>query len=95
MSYAERLNMIVLRTRLLAGRLRQKDGELAKALEEVQQLKAQIENQANIIEDLNNKIKVIKLARATGKDGDATALKRKINEYIRDIDNTIALLNNR
>lgn len=48
--------------------------------------------------ELNNKIKIIKLAQNIGSERpeenpEITELKRKINEYIREIDNCIAMLN--
>ena len=71
----------------------EREAALIKAREEAQRLKLQIENQAAMIEELNNKIKIIKLAHSFEGGEDTAALKRKINEYIREIDNSIALLN--
>jgi predicted RNase H-like nuclease (RuvC/YqgF family) len=65
---------------------------------EVQGLKRQLEEQAQKNAELNNRIKIIKLARKIspeeGLDGGHTAeLKRKINEYIKELDNCISMLN--
>lgn len=48
------------------------------------------------LEDQNEKIQMLKLAKSMGgeaKSQDTTELKRKINEYIKEIDRCIALLN--
>lgn len=93
MSYTDRLEKIIQRTRRLANESAAREAALRLAREENQKLKLQIDNQSAMIEDLNNKIKIIKLAQSIEKSEDITALKRKINEYIREIDNSIALLN--
>lgn len=93
MSYTERLDKIIQRTDRLAQMSISRAEALRLAREENQKLKLELDNQARIIEDLNNKIKIIKLARSFEEGEDISALKRKINEYIREIDNSIALLN--
>jgi len=93
MTYTDRLDLIIRRTQWLLRQIAERDVALAKAREETQRLKLQIDNQSLEIEELNNKIKIIKLARSFESGEDTTALKRKINEYIREIDNSIALLN--
>ena len=93
MSYTERLDKIIQRTQKLRNESLVKQTALEKVREENKRLKLELDNQAQTIEDLNNKIKIIKLAHSFA-DGDEKAnLKRKINEYIREIDNSIALLN--
>jgi hypothetical protein len=93
MTYSERLDIIIRRAQGLLRQVAERDAALVRAREEAQKLKLQIENQSLVIEDLNNKIKIIKLARSFEGGEDTAALKRKINEYIREIDNSIALLN--
>ncbi|MBS1617658.1 MAG: hypothetical protein JST76_04020 [Bacteroidetes bacterium] len=93
MSYTDRLDKIIQRTRRLANEAIAREAALKLAREEQQKLKLQIDSQAATIEDLNNKIKIIKLAQSIEKSDDIATLKRKINEYIREIDNSIALLN--
>ena len=65
---------------------------------DVKELKALLEAEVRKTAELNNKIKIIKLAQNISSGGPAekeetTELKRKINEYIKEIDNCIALLN--
>ncbi len=65
---------------------------------EVKSLKLLLEEGAKKNAELNNRIKIIKLARnissAEGvESGEVTELKRKINEYIKELDNCIAMLN--
>ena len=60
-------------------------------------LKEQLANEGKKIEELNNKIKIIKLAQNMGssvpEDANITELKRKINEYIKEIDHCMTMLN--
>ena len=93
MTYTDRIDLIIRRIQWLLRQVSDRDIALVKAREETQRLKLQVENQALTIEELNNKIKIIKLARSFEEGEDTAALKRKINEYIREIDNSIALLN--
>lgn len=62
------------------------------------QLKEQLERERLKTEELVNKIKIIKLAQNIGSEDsertDVSELKRKINEYIKEIDHCITMLNN-
>ncbi len=64
---------------------------------EVKSLKLSLENEARKGDELLNKIKIIKLAQNIGssnsESADITELKRKINEYIKEIDHCITMLN--
>ena len=69
-----------------------------EALEnEIQTLKGQLEAEHKKTEEFNNQIKIIKLARNIGspvsESADVAELKRKINEYIKEIDHCITMLN--
>jgi phage shock protein A len=76
-------------------KLRQQNTDLAN---EVKKLQLELEAEQVKIGELNNKIKIIKLAHSISEGTEAgnaeiPELKRKINEYIREIDNCIAMLN--
>ena len=43
--------------------------------------------------ELDHRLKVLKLARGSDVSDDKAELKRKINEYIREIDKVLAMLN--
>lgn len=64
---------------------------------ELQRTKQRLDEELTKTEELNNKIKIIKLARNMDSPGsenrDVTELKRKLNEYIKEIDNCITMLN--
>jgi len=64
---------------------------------EVKSLKQLLEAEGKKTEELLNKIKIIKLAQNIGssdsESADVTELKRKINEYIKEIDHCITMLN--
>jgi hypothetical protein len=66
--------------------------------DEIRVLKQQLEAELLKNNELNNKIKIIKLAQNINagtpeSNQDVAELKRKINEYIKEIDNCIAMLN--
>lgn len=73
-----------------------------KAVEDVKQLKQDndflkktLSNQKERVEELEEKNKVLKLAKSIGdEEGKNTDLKLKINELVREIDKCIALVNN-
>lgn len=66
--------------------------------QEIVLLKNTVQENAGKVNELNNQIKIVKLARSIDPATDTekvevTELKRKINEYIREIDSCIAMLN--
>ena len=59
-------------------------------------MKKALEDKNKAIEDLTQKIQTLKLAKSISGDEkpqETTELKRKINDYIKEIDRCIALLN--
>ena len=69
-----------------------------EALEkELKSMKQSAEDELKKTAELNNQIKIIKLARNIGSQdsgsADVSELKRKINEYIKEIDHCIMMLN--
>jgi chromosome segregation ATPase len=73
----------------------QASNENQKLKQEIHEIKNIIEDQKVIITNLEEKIKVLKIAKtleAAGKDNNQAKL--KINELVREIDKCIALLNN-
>jgi hypothetical protein len=91
-------DQLIVKARKLAGenhKLRETNQNLESELKKLRQL-FEAEGQKNA--ELNNKIKIIKLAQNISsvegaESGQSAELKRKINEYIREIDNCIAMLN--
>jgi chromosome segregation ATPase len=59
------------------------------------QLEFDIEKQQNTIEQLNNQLQLIKITKFAANDNEIERieLKQTINEYIKEIDNCIKLLN--
>lgn len=57
-------------------------------------LNIRIEKQNVILDQLGEKIKTLQIARGEAEGDDRKDLKLKINEYIREIDKCIAMLNN-
>ncbi len=67
--------------------------EHEKQLAEITGLKTIIADQKKVIADLENKIKVLKLAKSLEKKEGNVEAKLKINELVREIDKCIGLLN--
>jgi len=67
--------------------------ENQKLKQENQNNKLIIENQKVIIKDLEEKLKVLKVAKTLESGKDTYQTKVKINELVREIDKCIALLN--
>ncbi|HQH18119.1 MAG TPA: hypothetical protein PKZ43_01090 [Bacteroidales bacterium] len=63
-------------------------------IQEVHDLKKIVENQNVIIENLEKKLKILKIVKTLEKGKDNQQAKLKINELVREIDKCIALLNN-
>lgn len=73
---------------LLENNLKKTSNSLKIALDKV-------ENQENELNELKNQIKILKLATALAsdeKDSESSVLKRKVTEYIKEIDQCIAML---
>ncbi len=59
----------------------------------IKELRANIKNLEQNISEHQEKIKVLKLAKSLNKEESRTEVKLKINELLREIDNSIRLLN--
>jgi hypothetical protein len=89
---------LIEKARKLAGdnvKLRLANAEFEQQLKD---LRLVLDAEQRKTAELNNKIKIIKLAQNISsanpdENQEVTELKRKINEYIREIDNCIAMLN--
>ena len=66
-----------------------------KLMDENNKLISKIEDNSQIINSLNNKIKIMSISKSVDvSKNDIKQTKLKINEYIREIDKCIAQLNN-
>ena len=69
--------------------------EKISAIQDIENIKKELVNQREIINELEDKIKLVKLSKVFSSSGDDNKRnKQKINEYVREIDKCIALLNN-
>lgn len=97
MQPVERLHQISLKLRRLLNEKQVLTERNTKLEKELTLLKEQLASQQQKEEELTNTIKIIKLAQNIGSTkpagAETTELKRKINEYIKEIDNCIAMLN--
>ncbi|MBL0310232.1 MAG: hypothetical protein IPP77_11305 [Bacteroidetes bacterium] len=99
------MNELVTKTEALIKKAKKLSERYQASEEANRQLKMEIEALKNSIEaekgkadGLKNELKIVKLARSIqpgtpDEDANITELKRKINEYIREIDSCIAMLN--
>ncbi len=84
-----------------AVKLKDQNRKLAAKTEtlenELNTLKQQLEKEQQEKEELRDKIKIIKLAQNLGSsnndDAGIVELKKKLNEYIKEIDHCITMLN--
>lgn len=73
------------------AKLREESTRLRQEVGSLQEDKAQREA---TIQELNEKVTVLKTAKEIGTDDeDRSAIRQKVNEYIREIDKCIAMLN--
>ena len=67
--------------------------ELERARQQNAALQAELQARATALQELEQRYKVLKLARAAGATEESAAdVKRKINEFIKEIDACLALL---
>jgi hypothetical protein len=64
-----------------------------KHISEIKELKQVVSDQKNTIRILEDKIKLLKIAKTIEKKEGAVEAKLKINELVREIDRCIGLLN--
>lgn len=75
-------------------RLKSLQSENEKLTEEIQNLSAQLESQKNIIKDLEENNKRVKLAETMSMSQDDNhVLKMQIDGFVKEIDRCLALLN--
>jgi chromosome segregation ATPase len=99
--YTSRLIELRTKTEKVLQQLSLLKSENAALKNQNKQLAVYLEEEKKTVEELNNKIKMLKLAKSiaseeqVSEDGKEknTELKRKINEYIKEVDKCIALLN--
>jgi phage shock protein A len=72
------------------SKLENENNDLKKRINE---LNTNIKKLELIIDEQQDKIKVIKLAKSLNKEESKTEVKLKINELLREIDNCVRLLN--
>ncbi|MEI6883475.1 MAG: hypothetical protein WCO02_03245 [Bacteroidota bacterium] len=84
---------IEFKVRKLIARQKKLREENEKLTNDINQLKTINEEQKLVINGLEEKIQVLKLARTTGGGEDNSDVKAKINELVREIDKCIGLLN--
>lgn len=93
-----RADNVINKTRRLIKQQQAGEEKLSNLEREVMELKQALEAERNKTTELQNQIKIIKLARNIGsgeifEDLKTTELKRKLNEYIKEVDKCIEMLN--
>ncbi len=94
--YNEKLNQIQKKAQQLASahvEIKEKYTSLKRENAELLNL---LKEQGLQLDEMESKLKVLKVAKQLGAspDDDKNDLKKKINEYIKEIDKCVALLNN-
>ena len=68
--------------------------EKKSAIQGIENIKQELIEKKEIIKELEDKIKLVKLSRVVSSSGDDNKrTKQKINEYVREIDKCIAFFN--
>lgn len=94
--FANRLSKIAAQTKKIIENNQLLQKENVTLTEQKLDLKLQLESKEQQISELNERVKVLKLAKSiSGSEvsPEKTELKRKINEYIKEVDKCIAMLN--
>jgi len=96
MEHLARLDKVFDKVNGLLKHYEQTKRDHALLKEENEQLQKLLKERNAKMEELENQMKVLKLAKqvSVSGDGEKTELKRKINEFIKEIDKCVALLNN-
>lgn len=81
------------KVRKLIERIAILENENVKLQNIIEELKTEIKNQNLTVEDFQERIKILKLAKTLNKEESRTEVKLKINELLREIDNCVRLLN--
>ncbi len=97
MNRTEQLNVIHEKIQLLLNRLHEQQQRMAGLEEENDSLKKLLNERNSKVAELDNQLHLLKLTKSISASGDETqkaALKKKINELIKEIDQCVGLLNN-
>lgn len=93
--YRAKIEQILKRTERLVGQYDKLKQELADVQEENRQLKEQLEQKSEKVHDLDHELSMVKVAKQLSAfpEEEKVELKKKINEFIKEIDKCVALLN--
>lgn len=92
---AQKLEAIILKINMLMEKYIDLEEKHIGILEENKQLKKQTKEQKEELLSLNNKLKDLNLADKINSNGhESAALKLRINEFVKEIDKCMAMLNN-
>jgi len=93
--YADKISSIIGKINKLMDQYIRLEEKHLKLLNDSKQLKEKVQSQDGQILELSNKLKDIKLSNhITTKDDEANAaLKARLNEFIKEIDKCMAMLN--
>lgn len=99
-NYSKRIVELHAKVRKILAHQHSLELEIKELKEEKKRFEGTIQGKNAEIEELNNKNKILKLAKNISADKNDsteieknTELKRKINEYIKEVDKCIAMLN--
>lgn len=93
--YRAKIEQIIKRTERLVSQHDKLKQELADAQQENLKLKEQLKGQEEKVSELGHQLSVVKVAKqlSATTEEEKVELKKKINEFIREIDKCVALLN--
>jgi predicted nuclease with TOPRIM domain len=100
-NYSAQIIELRIKTEKVLEKLNALKAEKESLKRENARLESKLQEEIKTNDDLNNKLKMLKLAKSIGAEESTdgankektTELKRKLNEYIKEVDKCIALLN--
>ena len=81
------------KVRKLVARQKKLRNEHEQLTNDINELKKTNEEQKQVIKGLEEKIRILKIARTTGESENNSDARARINELVREIDKCIGLLN--
>ncbi|MFN8276125.1 MAG: hypothetical protein U0T84_01455 [Chitinophagales bacterium] len=92
--HPKRLNEILEKTRLLIEQLNSSKQQLQQLQHQLKEAHQQMTARDETIAQLREQNKIARIASQQSNAEDTAELKRKLNEYIREVDKCLALLGN-
>ena len=93
MDYKQKIELILQNIRILSKQKSELTDQLKKQKEEISQLQSRLQNKEIEIDELRNTVEALKMSTfAPESEEERSELKKKLNEFTKEIDKSIGLL---